>query len=259
VVKQNLPIKSDLTFIYNGLLSTDMGLKNVTVDGGIIDEPFVAEREIIETEIRGRDRPYFSGVKLHPRILDLKFVFTNGFDATSLKNVRQWLCQTYYKPMIFSNNPDKVYYCLLHSDPRLLHNGLSQGYVSCQFRCDGPYAYSAVTRVTYDYTVGSPNTFIFNNTGDINCKPIIAIKKVTAGGAITFDNLTDGSQFGFDDMDLNETITTDCENEIITSDVVGNYRYSNLVGDFLSIPIGENSIQVTGACQLTIDYQFKYL
>jgi predicted phage tail component-like protein len=259
VVIHNLPIKSDLTFTYAGITSTTQGLKNVTVEGGIQDEPFVAEREIIETEIRGRDRPYFSGVKLHPRILDLKFVFTNGFDATSLKNVRQWLCQTYYKPMIFSNNPDKVYYCLLHSDPRLLHNGLSQGYVSCQFRCDGPYAYSSTYIVNYDYTTGSPNTFAFDNTGDAECMPIITIKKVTAEGAVTFDNLTDGSQFGFDIIGLNETVTVDCENEIITSDVVGNYRYSNLVGDFLSIPIGENSIRVTGACELVLTYQFKYL
>ena len=59
----------------------------------------------------------------------------------------------------------------------------------------------------------------------------------------------------------NETITVDCENEIITTDQLSLYRYDNFStsGDYLKLVPGTNTIEVSGSVILTFKYRGKYL
>lgn len=57
-----------------------------------------------------------------------------------------------------------------------------------------------------------------------------------------------------------ETVYTDCENEIIVSDLVPTtYRYANLSGNFLELIYGMNTLLVKGSLKLRFRYSYVYL
>jgi len=139
-----MTIKESISFNYDGVDSTTMGISNVSVSSGLYEEPFLAEREIIEKPIRGRETPYFIEKKRKPLVFDLSFAFDSAWDETKIRDVARWLDQPYYKPFYTNDKPNKIYYAMLDSDSQILHNGLNEGYVQIRFRCNAPYAFSPV-------------------------------------------------------------------------------------------------------------------
>jgi len=185
-------ILSSRDFRYNGIDSEDMHLWNVQLSANMMEEPFSSNREIQEISIKDRDRPYFQRIQLSPLEFELNFAFTEAWDKTLMQQIKQWLIQPYFRPMIFSDDItivdeveviDKIYYCIMVSDPKILHNGLNEGYCTLKFRCDSPYAYSPVTTTTLDCTsnpVGGTSLTIVNS-GDVNCYPKVTFTKVLDG------------------------------------------------------------------------------
>jgi predicted phage tail component-like protein len=139
-----MPIRSSEYFSYAGVLSSDMGIRNVNLDTGMLEEPFMSTREIVEIKIPGRDEPYFQRVEQAPLEFTVSFLFDNGFDEAKTRATARWLKQTYYQPLWFSDNPNRIYYAMVVNDSKLVHNCLSEGYVTLTFRCNSPYAYSPV-------------------------------------------------------------------------------------------------------------------
>ncbi|WP_348537792.1 phage tail protein, partial [Paenibacillus sp. LBL] len=117
-------------------------LFNVQLSNDLYSESFISERSIQEVEVRGNDKPYFQGVKRSPLVLKLEFAFEGYYDEQRIREVARWLDQDYYKPFYTSDNPERIFYCLLNSDSNLLHNGLKQGYITLEMRCDSPFSYS---------------------------------------------------------------------------------------------------------------------
>lgn len=132
----------DLYFSYDGIISANMGLVNVHLASGMFDEFFLPSREINEITVRGKEKPYFQEVRHSPISFSLVFAFDKGFTESRLREVARWLMQDYYKPFYFLNNPNRVFYAMVDGDSNLLHNGLKQGYITLNFRCDSPYAYT---------------------------------------------------------------------------------------------------------------------
>jgi phage-related protein len=129
-------------FSYAGIKSSDMGLINVKIDGGLFEEPFLPQRKIEEISIRGKDKPYFQEVRLEPLSFELSFAFEDTYDEKKIREVARWLCQPYYQPFYTIDNPDRIFYCMVEGDSKLIHNGLKQGYITLTMRCDSPYSYS---------------------------------------------------------------------------------------------------------------------
>lgn len=117
---------------------------NVSVNGGgMQEEYFAASQTINKTKTKGRNKSYFHGVEKDDIRLTVNFAFENGWDEKELQRIRRWLTSpTYYAPLIFSNNPEKIYYALYIDEPVLLHNSLSEGYITIRFECNGSYAYT---------------------------------------------------------------------------------------------------------------------
>jgi predicted phage tail component-like protein len=259
-------IKSSESFIYNGINSINMNIANVVISTGSglpFNEPFISKRSLVETSIKGRDRPYLNWVKPEPLEFDLTFVFLNKWDDNSIKEVRRWLTQTYYKPMIFDEDPNKIYYAMMVSDPKILHNGLEEGYCNLKFRCDGAYVYSPSYTDTIDASgnVGStPTSWAFVNNGDIDCKPIIQITKVGNGDFSIINTSLDDYEFKFTGLFDNEVVSVDNDTmKIITSENSVIYRYDDFNGNYMKFPVGYNYISIIGAAIIDITYQFKYL
>ncbi len=116
---------------------------NVNLNGGMQDEYFAASQSILEDGTRFRTKPYFHGTKKEPLKLQVSFAFEYDWGVNDLRYVRSWLTEpTNYVPLIFSNEPEKIYYVLYVDEPELLHNSLSQGYLTLNFRCNDAYAFS---------------------------------------------------------------------------------------------------------------------
>ena len=117
------------------------------------EEPLTSERTIMTTKTRGRTSPYYNRTILEPLQFSVNFAFEEAWDDTKIRNVVNWLCgQSYYQPLYFGSQIDTIYYALVVESPTLIHNCLSQGYLQLTFRCNSPYAYSALNEVSYDFT-----------------------------------------------------------------------------------------------------------
>lgn len=179
-------------FVYDGVKSIDMGLLNCKLDGGMFDETFLPSREIKEVTVRGNDKPYFQEVVLSPLEFNLSFAFEYNYDERRIREVARWLMQSYYKPFYTVDNPNRIFYCMLSGDSRLIHNGLKQGYITLTMRCDGAYSYTpyvnkdnmkfGVTNVVkvfeedkYDSSMGTQQNTKFDANGNIeilNANPV---------------------------------------------------------------------------------------
>ena len=256
-----MAVMESIEFCYNGLYSSDFGIYNVSLDNGLFSEPFLAPKAIIETKIRGNDKPYFSGVEYEPLKFTLSFAFANAWDDAKIREVARWLNQDYYKPLWFSENPSRIFYCMIVDETELVHNGLKQGYIKLNVRCDSPYTYSPVlTLGTIDYSLNSgTQTLEFVNDGDLVLKPEMWIKKV-GNGDITIVNKTNGNKmFKLSSLINGETVFIDNERQHIETDVPNEYRFSNFNNTYLQLVRGKNVLEITGACTLDFRYQYKTL
>ncbi|TPG68894.1 phage tail protein [Brevibacillus laterosporus] len=159
-------MKEGLDFYYGGIKSTDMGLLNVKVSNGFFEESFVAEKQINEITVRGNDKPYFQSVTRSPLVFSLTFAFEHYYDHEKIRDVARWLDQDYYKPFYTTDNPNRIFFCMLHSDSTLFHNGLKQGYVELEMRCDSPYSYSPQYVTEWNELTGSTTVFTETTQAD---------------------------------------------------------------------------------------------
>ena len=256
-------IKDSLYFEFDNQLSSDFQIINCNLSSGMLEEPFSADREIIETKIRGRNKPYFQNIEEKPLEFNLNFAFETGWTEASLQAVKRWLLKPYYAKLIFSEDPDRLYYGAFVSEPTISHNGRNQGYFTCKFRCDGSYAYSPVYVENYDYSASTPNYFEINNLGDIDCLPIIEITKIGAGGVSIFNLSNNNLEFGFTDLADQEAVEVDCLRRNIKSSLEASapsiYRYDKLVnGYYMNLVYGLNRLRVEGKCLLVFRYEFRF-
>lgn len=244
-------------FVYDGKYSSDYGLYNISLSNGMYEETFTASRSIKETTVRGNLKPYFQGLEYEPLEFDLSFAFDKTWDDKTIREVARWLTQDYYKPLWFSEHPDRLFYCISVDDQKLVHNGLKQGYVTLTMRCDSPYSYTPVmTSGVHNFTAGT-GRIDFSNDGDTILKPEIWIQKI-GNGDVSIRNLTNrGAEFKFKGLLDNETVYVDNEREFIETSIPSTYRIENFNNNYMELVTGVNTLEVTGACKINFRYQFK--
>ncbi|MCX2884806.1 MULTISPECIES: phage tail domain-containing protein [Bacillus] len=245
--------REKMYFMYNGRRSTDFGIVNCSVDDGLFREEFLSSRSINETSVAGIDIPHFEGVKREPRQLKLRFWMSESWDEKKISEIVDWLDVDYYQPLSFMPE-DYVYYCLPVDVTEIVHNGLKEGYLELNMRCDSPYKYSPITslhQIVDDY-----KTVEIRNTGRIKITPEITIVK-KGNGDITLSNLSNfnGKPLTITNLEDGETIMIDGEYETIQSDKYGNSRYKNCNEEYLWLVYGVNRVKVEGGCHITFTYQ----
>lgn len=222
------------------------------------DENFIANTKTIKQKIRGRERPYFQELEHDPIILNLNCAYDGTWTDSDLQNIKQWLKQSYYKPLIFSENPNIIYYVMLIDEPRLIHNYNNQGYFTCTFENIDCYRYSPVYSLVQDISSGS-ETCAFMNLGDVTIFPKLEIEKLTEDGEVSIVNNSDnGREFSFSTLTTGETVTVYNYEQDIESSIAGTYRYDKHNGNWLRLLPGNNNLVITGKCNITFTYDFKY-
>jgi phage-related protein len=259
-----MTIRESLYFTYAGISSTTYGITNVSISTGLYEEPFLSSRSIREQKIRGNDKPYFQEIEGSPLQISITFAFDDVWDDAKIREVARWLgSQTYYQPLHFSENPNRIFYCLAVDDSSLIHNGLKQGYVQMTMRCDSPYSYSPTyTSQLYDYSanVAGGTKLEFTNEGDLPLKPEIWITKVGVGDVSIFNESNGNIEFKFTSLDDTEMVYVDNENEYIESDKVPiTYRYSNFNNNYLKLFRGKSVLNIVGNCKIQLRYKYRTL
>lgn len=251
------------SFIFDGISSEDMGVLIASPDSGLFDEAFLPAREIVETRIPNRDKPYLQRVDVEPLSFPLTIYVEEWKERNNLSQIARWLYQPYYKPLIFNTNLDRVYYAIFDNDSRLIHNGAREGYITLNVRCSSPYSYSYPQKMPQIEVRGLSRTYIYN-TGCVDTKPKMWIKKVSGAGNVTIKNLTTGQIVKLDNLQNNEEVFVDFENEEIVSslEIVAVYRHDDHNGEWLNLVSnwnGENKIELTGDFNVNFEYELKYL
>jgi phage-related protein len=253
-------IKDSLYFNYDGTSCKNFKLVHVNLDSGMLEEQLVAERSINELQVRGNDTPLFHGVEETPLEFEMTIAFEKEFTDLDIDNVILWLFKDTYRPLYFEDKPNRVYHCMPVGSSTLAHNGLREGYFTVTMRCKSSKI-SSPTQLSPKHTVGSTGTkrVSIQNLGHVEIYPEISIKKIGAGH-ITFTRVSDGEIFEIRNLTNQEDIYINCEKEIIETDIVGVYRYDNVVGDFhdMGLKVGITEFDIEGACEVTFRYTYKY-
>lgn len=252
-------IKESLYFTFDNIPSSNFNILNVSVQSGLFEESFIANRNLIETTVRGKTKPYLSEVRRDPISFQLTFYFEEYWNDQLIDDICDWLDVDYYRPLAFESNLDRVFYAIPTESLSMVHNGLKQGYVTLTMRCDSPYCYSREIEKRFDFRLDDNlvNNFTLQNLGRLPMQPIVEIVKVGAG-KVHITNLSKAnSEFIMLDIADGETITIDCEKRYIESSM-GLNKYDNFNQNYLSIPYGINHFQITGACALTFKYYYTY-
>lgn len=250
-------------FTFDGISSEEMGVQVVSLSSGLFEEQFLPDRQINETEVRGRDKPYFQGVDTKPLSFPLSIFIYDWRNRDNLRQIARWLYKDYYKPLYFDTNPQRIFYAMVEGVSTLFHNGTRDGYITLNIRCNSPYSYSPVHTIENlkSREENSINAMSLYNEGDLVISPKIWITKVNGDGSATIRNRTTGEQMTIDNLQDNEEVYIDCMNEEIVSSLeyVNVYRYENHNGNWLNFDIGDNQLEFVGDFDISMEYELIYL
>jgi len=251
-----MPISESLYLMFNNISSQDFNILNVHIDSGLYSEQFIPDRTIKETRVRNNPIPFFQGIEESSRIIKCSLAFNEGFDGDKLREVKRWLHTDFYVPLIFSENPDYIYYALCVNASDLMHTGNLQGYINVEFVCDSNFVFSPIyLSPLYDLSTNPSSTqIVFTNNGDIDCQPILYLTKIGDGNISIINNSNGGET-----LVNNEELTIDNEHQDISTSIPDTYRYDNHNGIFINFVRGINNLQCFGTMKLQFKYQFKLL
>ena len=254
-----MTIRDSLYFIFDGKTSEEMNLWNINLDSGLLEETLLGNRTILETSIRGNPSPYFKEVQYEPLTIPVNFCFKDNFDNNKLAETLYWLTPSYYKPLQFSENMNKIFYCLPIDNPTLMHTGLKQGFIKLNFRCKYPWALSPIYEQIYDCTSADETNINFINNGYMNVFPQLDIEvdsSNTSGNVSIFNLSNANKEFAFTGLLPEEIVFIDNKTGTITTDQSNLYRYDNFNNVFLELLRGISNLKVVGKCKIKFKYQF---
>jgi len=249
--------------MFNNINSQDMGVLNCSISSGLYEEPFIGTKNIIQETIRGRSQPYFMGVETESKEFDLTLALPENFTTEQLREIARWLETGFFVPLVFSDDPEKIYYCMLQSDSQIHHTG-NNGYLTVSMLCNSQYSYSPVySSSQYDLS-SNPTTgqeIILTNNGDVDCHLLTTIQVIN-GGSFSIVNKSDGGKsFSMTSIGDLETITINTENESVQSDLPFIYRIDNITSGskFFTVPRGVNHLQIFGNVKMQIKYEQRFI
>jgi len=253
-------LRESLYFSFANRKSIDFGIYNVGISDGLFEEQISYNKTINEKRVRGNDKPYFIDITREPKQFQLRFAFDDTFNDDLIDEILRWLNVDFYQPLFFSENIDRVFYAMPIDNINLIHNGLKNGYVNLNMRCDSPYSYSHYkTTHWYDFSSNLQDKIIqINNKGHFSIKPEIWINKI-GDGDIEIINYSNGLEtFKLTGLKDQEEIYVDCENEIIETNLPNTYRYDNFNDSYLELVYGKNTLKVVGEAKIKFQYRYIY-
>lgn len=254
-------IKEKIKFNYDGRWSTEFGVMHVTTNSSMYEDILVAEREVTETFRKGKAESVLQSVEYAPIEFEMEIAFQDNFTDQGVRDVINWLFKESYSPLYFEGAENRIFYCLPSSNSSITHNGLKNGYVTISMKCNSGFTYSPITTsALIDNTAGGKKTFQITHDGYGFLYPEISLVKKTSAGFVEIRNVTSSEPLlRVSNLAVGENIYINSEKEQIETDIVGTYRYDDLIGKHLRLKSGLNTIEINGACTVQLRYSIKYL
>lgn len=249
-------------FFYNGKYSSELGIYLVSVESGLKNTPFLAEKEIISETIPENDIPYIYETRSRPLILNVTLsTLDNLWTIEKRREVARWLDTKSHEEFYSADDINKIYYLQYIGGIDLTHNSAEQGYITIQMQNISPVAYSPVYTEIHDLSsITSPTVIEFKNNGDSTLYPELWLQKIEAGD-VSIKNLSDGGrEFKFTTLADQETVYIDNRphRHHIETDLANTYRYDNFNDMYLELlPYSINRLEITGKCKLKFQHQFE--
>lgn len=251
--------KQSLYFSFAGEDSRKYGIIQVHTSSGLYEEGFIPNRNIIEEKIAGRDEPYLFGVDTSPLEDSITIYTENDLTDEQINELSEWLLRDYYEPLIFEDNPEKIYYAMFIGDSQIVHNGAKQGYFTLQYRCNSCYAFSPVyTKSVYIDSNTIAEDVEIGIKGNHKNKPVINIKKKGNGDISIINTSNGGIETKVTGLIDTEELKIDCYNKEIETNLINTYRYENFNRNYLELVKGVNRLKIKGAGLFEIQYYYKF-
>ncbi|MDR2277387.1 MAG: phage tail family protein [Vagococcus sp.] len=212
---------------------------------------------LITSKTMFQDRWSLHGIeKSEPLKFKLTLIKSDGtyFDAYEERAIKKWLCKKkrHWLHVDQDDLADVCYYCIL-INPQKVNVGLMSAGISFDVICDSNHAWTGIRKQRKLSSDKSFN-FIFNSDFDEDIlAPIFTITPLSNGN-IKIRNKTNNEEITINNCKTTETITIDCENEIIVSSS-GRVLMSDWNKRFLQIIEGLNVIELTGDFILDMEYR----
>lgn len=247
-----------LYFTFNGRQSSDLGLTNVTLSSGFNEDKIVSGRELQTITINGKDEALVYSISDQPLSLTVTAAFSD-MSKTQLREIKKWLLEKKFSNLIFSDEPEKAYYCTVVGDITQHTVNGKDGYLTINFISKFPYMISSKVFNTKPINVEGEYILDFYNEGDLPIKPYLSFL-LNNNDDVVIENLVTGQIFSIKDIPEelgNIEIGVDNENSIIsTSNKVNLYRLHNK--EWLELKEGFNRLKINGNFTFNMAYILKY-
>lgn len=245
-----------LNFSIDKMVGANFGLVIGEFGGGGQKTLPSAKINTVFIEMFRRDEPYFMGATMgdETQELPITFVSLNGeIDRQKFSTIKKALFSS-LEPVDFKvlqNDLSNITFrgVFTQSNPVTLGNGL--------------YGIETSFKMVKNFGLESqktkPLTNVFLNTSDSpnGLKPIIEFTMSPSGGNYTITNTTNGISMQFKNLAGGETITLDCDRQIITSSL-GFRRLSNFNKQWMRFEKGRNTLEFSGTvANVKVTYQNK--
>ncbi|ASA22778.1 phage tail domain-containing protein [Paenibacillus donghaensis] len=100
---------------------------------------------------------------------------------------------------------------------------------------------------------------VFNNKGNVHCKPEIWITKIENGDLSIINTSRSNDVFKFVSLVNQETVYVNNEREDIQTSHAVTYRYKDFNDNYLNFPPGKNILRIEGKAKIKFRYQFGLL
>lgn len=236
-----------------------MDLYNVRIDSGLYSTPYVSGQEIIETEVKNKDIPYFYKTRKKPLEFQLTFsTLDKKFTEQKRYQIARWLIQREYKEFQTTDYLGKIFNVIAISDVDFISGGTKEGYFQVTFRCDAPWAWSPTYVNNFDLKNNTDKIIIELENKSNAVKyyyPEIEFK-MQGDTDIELRNLSDGGKsFNFTNILDDEIIYVNNDMRQVISNT-GQYRLGNFNKGWLRLVHGINRIEVTGRCKIQTRMRF---
>jgi hypothetical protein len=225
-------------FIYNGIMSSEYGLRITSNLEEGIGVNVGADVELKTESLYRRPKEYLLGVQQTPVLqLPVEISVLGELSAAEDSVVSNWLFgnMNYKKLQIVQPDMQYVYYNCIFTGKNTNRTGnIITGYTAVIY-CDSPFAWEFPKTITYDY---GGNTYVVNDDIKINntsdnadyTYPTVVFKMNIFGGDLSIINSDDDDrEFLFEDLSPSETVTVDNDLQIITTNKAGVNRLENFV------------------------------
>jgi phage-related protein len=163
--------------------------------------------------------------------------------------------------MVFSESPDKIYWCIPVGEPIISHQG-TQGFVTMNFRCHAPWATSPIfSSPIYDLTSNPLEGTIVEivNNGDLPM-PLLINVEIISDSSFSIQNLSDsGKTLSMTGLDVNEILEINTSDESVSTSKLLTYRYDQFSGEYLFLIRGVNRLLIKGNIKLQMQYELLLL